>query len=730
MAREVPPAAFQHAVMLYQQRRLADAEKLLGQILQRDPGHLDALHLLGVIAHETGRAQRAAMLLGKAVKLNPRAAPLHDRLAGALNDLGRREEALASWDRAIQADPRFADAHVNRGSVLKALNRLEEAVASYDQALAIEPNFTEAHYNRAVALTMLRQFDAALESCDKAIALNPGFAEAYFSRGTILADLKRDNEALASFRQAIALKPDHAEAYYNIGTACLGLGRLLDAVEHFGRAIALKPDHADAYHNRGIALQDLDRYEEAIASQKKALALRPDYEFLQGDLLQLQLTMCDWSGLETSIAQLIGKLEGGERVFPPFATLLTLHSPSLQRKAAAIYAARKYPPDNRLPPIVRKPRGTKIRVGYFSPDFRQHPVSYLMVALFEHHDRTRFHTVGFAFGPEANDAMAARVASSFDAFVDVRHMPDHAVAQLARDMDIDIAVDLGGFTRHTRPGIFALRAAPVQVSYIGYLGTMGSEYIDYLIADPVVIPEGDQQHYAEKIVYLPSFQANTTDLPASEAPVSRAGAGLPENGFVFCCFNNNFKILPDVFATWMRILTATPGSVLWLYVASDAAIRNMRAVTAAGGLHPDRIVFARRVPRPAYLARLQLADLFLDTSPYNAGTTASDALWMGLPVLTRLGETFAGRMGASLLTAIGMPELIASSREDYEAMAIELAHNPARLAEIKRKLAAHRLTTRLFDATQFARDIEAAYTAMMERDRAGLPPAPIRVAAA
>lgn len=699
--------------MLYRQRRLDDAEKRLGQILQRNANHVDALHLLGVIALETGRAPQAAMLLGKAVKLNPRAAPLHDRLANALNDLGRREEALASWDKAIQIDPGFADAHVNRGSVLKALGRLEQAMAAFDLALVLAPNFAEAHHNRAVALSGLRDFDTALVSCERAIALAPGFPEAHFTRGTILAALRRDNDAVASFRQTIALKPDHAGAYYNIGTACLGSGRPHDAIEHFGKAIALKPDHADAYHNRGIALQDLGHYEEAIDSQKKALALRPNFDFLQGDLLQLQLMVCEWSGLQTSIAQLTGKLADGGRALPPFATLLTLHSPALQRKAAEIYAACKYPPDNRLGPIVPKPRGEKIRVGYFSPDFREHPVSYLMVGLFEHHDRTRFHTVGFAFGPETSDAMAARVARSVDEFIDVRQMPDHAVAQLARDMEIDIAVDIGGFTQHTRPGIFALRAAPVQVSYIGYLGTMGSDYIDYLIADPVMIPEGDRRHYAEKIVYLPSFQSNTTDLPAPGTPISRAEAGLPENGFVFCCFNNNFKILPDVFAGWTRILTATPGSVLWLYIGSAVAARNIRAAAASGGVDPDRIVFAPHVARPAYLARLKLADLFLDTSPYNAGTTASDALWMGLPVLTRLGETFAGRMGASLLTAIGMPELIAASPADYETMAIELARDSARMVEIKRKLAANRATARLFDTPRFARDIEAAYTAMM-----------------
>jgi predicted O-linked N-acetylglucosamine transferase (SPINDLY family) len=731
MVRDIPPGLFQQAVMLYQQRRLPDADKVLSQILQRAPNHGDALHLAGIVAQEIGRPQRAASLLAKAVKLHPGAAPLHDALAIVLNALGQRREALTSWDRAVRIDPAYADAWVNRGTLLKALNRVDEAVASYDRALAIEPNFAEAHYNRALSLSALRHYEAALEASDRAIALNPGFADAHFSRGTILADMKRDREALVSFQQAIALKPDHAEAIYNIGTSLLGLSRMREAIEHFDRAIALKPDHADAYRNRGVAQQELGLFEDAIASQEKALALRPDFAFLDGDLLHLRLTVCDWNGLAASVSRIAGRTARGKPVCSPFASLLVSHDPALQRRAAKIYVAAKYPADNRLGPIVacpsRGPQGDKIRIGYFSADFREHPVSQLMIGLFEKHDRSRFHIVGFAFGPDAGDAMAARVANSCDEFIDVRAIPDHAVAQLAREKGIDIAVDLGGCTNHARTGIFALRAAPVQVGYIGYLGTMGADYFDYIIADRVMIPEVDREHYAEKVAYLPSFQSNPSDRAISVAPASRTDAGLPEVGFVFCCFNSNFKVMPDVFSVWLRILQAAPGSVLWLYILGDAAERNIRTTAEAAGLAPERIVFARRLPHAEFLSRLRLADLFLDTSPYNAGTTASDALWMGLPVLTRLGETFAGRMAASLLTAVGMPELIALSPGDYEAIAIDLARNPVRIADIRRKLAQCRATSRLFDTKRFARDIEAAYAAMVERYHAGLPPEHIHV---
>lgn len=730
MAREARPPDLQQAVALYRQQRPHEAERLLAQILQRHPKNVDALHLLGIVAQETGRADRAVALLRKAVALAPRAAPLHDSLAAALTVLGRHNEALAHWDKATEADPQFADAHVNRGTLLNKIGRPEQAVAAYDKALAIDPHFAEAHFNRAVALGRLRQYEEALKSCDRAIVAMPNFPEVHFTRGTILAELKRTDAAIDSFKRTLALQPDRAEAYYNIGTFYLGTGRLQAAVDSLARATELEPDYADAWHNRGIALQDLGQYEEAIVCQEKALALRPDFDFLLGDMLQLRLNICDWAGLEESIERLKQQTARGEKALSPFAALLSVDDPEIQRKAAELYAAARCPADVGVVPFGPTRRSDKIRIGYFSADLREHPVAYLTAGLFEHHDRSRFDIVAFAFGPDTKDAMTDRIARACDEYVDVRGMSDAAVARLAREKAIDIAIDLGGFTRYARPGIFAQRAAPVQASYLGYLGTMGVPYMDYILADPIAIPEVARHGFAEKIVHLPCFQSNTIDLPVSDTSISRAEVGLPDTGFVFCSYNNNFKILPWMFQAWLRILAATPGSVLWIYIASAAAVRNIRAAAAEQGLGADRIVFAERVPRPDYMARLRLADLFLDTAPYNAGTTASDALWMGLPVLTLAGTTFAGRMGASLLTAIGMPEAIAATLDEYEATAIALAHDPDRLAALKTKLAANRSTTRLFDTRQGARDIEAAYAAMIERLWAGLPPDHLVVAVA
>jgi predicted O-linked N-acetylglucosamine transferase (SPINDLY family) len=727
--READQATLQQCLMLLQQRRLADAERLLEQITKRSPHDHDALHLLGIIAHETRRPLRAVALIAKALRLKPNFATAYDSLANALNDLGRRDEALANCEKAIALDPRFAEAYVNRGNILHALQRFDAALASYDQALAIAPGFAEAHFNRGTALGAAGRQEEALASCDKAIALRPDLTEAHFNRGNILVHLQRDSEALASFSKVIALKPDHAEAHYNLGNVLSTLRRHEEAVASYDRTIIMRPSHADAHHNRGLALYYLGRFEDALVSHEKAIALEPDLEFLLGNLIQLKLILCDWSGLDKRIEQLARKIERDEKACQPFTALSVLRSPLLQQRATAVYAQCKHPPDCRLSRIARYPRHDKIRIGYFSADFREHAVASLMVKLFENHNRSRFYVVGFAFGPTSNDTMTTRVAGALDEFIDVRGLSDESVARLAREHEIDIAVDLGGYTTHSRTGIFALRAAPIQVNYIGYLGTMAVDYIDYIIADTILIPESERRFYSEKVAYIPSFQSNDAERQFSDRPLTRTDLGLPEQGFVFCCFNNNFKILPDVFNSCGRIVNSTAGSVIWLHAANEVAIKNLRAAAARIGIDRERIIIARPVERPEYLARLRLADLFLDTLPYNAGTTASDALWTGLPVLTRIGETFAGRVGASLLTAIGLPELITSSPFEYENMAIQLAHNHDQLNSIRRKLADNRLATPLFDTEQFAAHIEAAYTSMYERWQADLPPDHIQSAA-
>jgi predicted O-linked N-acetylglucosamine transferase (SPINDLY family) len=376
-----------------------------------------------------------------------------------------------------------------------------------------------------------------------------------------------------------------------------------------------------------------------------------------------------------------------------------------------------------LDPILKSARQPKIRIAYYSADFLNHATAHLMAELFERHDKEKFELIAFSFGPDANDEMQVRVSQAFDQFIDVTALSDLEVAQLSRELGIDVAVDLKGLTQDSRLGIFSYKAAPIQVSYLGYPGTLGADYIDYLIADKTLIPVQSQQHYSEKIVYLPnSYQVNDRHRVIAPTQFTKQELGLPQDAFVFCCFNNNFKITPDVFDTWVRILKAVDKSVLWLFQDNPTAATNLQKEAALRGLDPTRLVFAKRMDLPEHLARHKSADLFLDTLPYNAHTTASDALWAGLPVLTCMGESFASRVAASLLNAIGLPELITQTPEDYEALAIELATNPGKLQSIKAKLAANRLTTPLFDTALFTKHIEAAYVQMYQRYQADLPP--------
>ncbi len=530
------------------------------------------------------------------------------------------------------------------------------------------------------------------------------------------------NAALASYDHAIRLNPNHAEAHHNRGCAFHAQLAYGAAIECYDEALRLKPDYANAHANRGNALLALKQYSAALASFDRALALQPDYEYLRGTRLHTRRLLCDWHDDAADLAQLEAAIARGERVALPFATLALTASPALQKRAAEIYVADKHPPrpESEAAPILPHLAHSRIRIGYFSADFYNHATSYLMAELFERHDRTRFEILGFSFGPDTGDPMRSRVSAAMDRFLDVRSLTDRDIAQLSRSLQVDIAVDLKGFTRDHRAGIFAHRAAPIQASYVGYPGTMGAPWMDYLIADPTLIPARSRHHYSEKIAYLPgTYQPNDARRPIAATTPTRAAEGLPETAFVFCCFNNTYKITPAVFALWMRILARVEGSVLWLLEDNPASIANLRAEAARCGISPARLIFARPQPIAEHLARHALAGLFLDTTPYNAHTTASDALWTGLPILTLPNETFAGRVAASLLRATSLPEpaltgLIATSESEYEQRAVALAQHPERLLSLRTHLRQSRATAPLFDTAAFTRQLEAAYTAMLQ----------------
>jgi predicted O-linked N-acetylglucosamine transferase (SPINDLY family) len=586
------------------------------------------------------------------------------------------------------------------------------------------PDYAEAHNNRGTALNDLMRLEEAIASYDKAIALKPDFAAAHNNRGVVLNDLMRPEEAIASYDKAIALKLDFAEAHYNRGAALNALRCLKEAIASYDKAIALKQDYAEAYFNRGNALRDLNRPEEALVSYGRAIALKPEYDFLYGTWLHTKMTICDWRNFKSEVDELIGKLKDAKKASVPFSFLSISGSLELQRKAAEIWTLAKYPENKLLHQIVKRQRRKKIRIGYFSADFREHPVAILTAELFERHNRSQFEIIAFSFDSNTKDDMRQRLKTAFDNFIDVSNRSDREVTLLARDLEIDIAVDLGGLTKGNRTRIFAMRAAPVQVNYLGYSGTMGANYIDYLIADTALIPAPHQKYYSEKVVYLPhSYMPNDPKRIISDRLFDRAKLGLPQSGFVFCCFNNSYKLNPSIFDRWMSILYKVEGSVLWLSDNNLTAVANLKREASIRGVNPERLVFAKRMPLLSdHLARHPLADLFLDTLPCNAHATTCDALWAGLPVLTCIGDAFAGRVAASLLTAIDLPELITSTPQQYETIAIELANNPVKLQNITRKLAKNRLTAPLFNIQLYTKHIEAAYAAMYDRYQADLPP--------
>jgi len=679
--------AFQKARSLQEQGQLTQATAAYQSILERQPGHWDSLLAIATMTLQGGNPERAVQLYG--------------------NFIARHGD--------------HAEAHYKRGNVYNALGQLGPAILDYDRAIAINPAHANAYCNRGVVLGRLKRWEAALASYDRAIELNPADCLAFCNRGFVRKELGRLNEALADYEHAISLKRDYVEAYVNRGGVLQELERHEAAVMSYDKAIEIRPIHAEAFQGRGSSLMKLGRIEEAVANFDQAIALQPDYRYVSETRLHLKMQLCDWDDFASNLSNVTRGLESGKATLP-FPLLALVDSPDLHRLAAESYVRAEYPPSNVLPAILPRSRSDKIRIGYFSSDFRAHPVSYLTAELFELHDRSAFEIIAFAFGPESKDAMRGRLQRAFDRFIDVRDRSDVEVALLAREIGIDIAIDLGGFTEHCRPKIFATRAAPIQASYIGYLGTMGATYIDYLLADSTIIRASEQLHYAEKIIYLPSYQANDRQRRISERVFTREDLGLPPTGFVFCCFNSVYKILPDTFAVWMRILQRVEGSTLFLYVDKPAAARNLAKEARRRGVDPQRIVYGARLDLPDYMARFGAMDLFLDTSPYNAGTTASDALWAGLPVLTYMGEAFAGRVAASILTAIDMPELITATPGEYEELAVQLATNPARMSQIRQTLALNRHVSPLFNTPLFTKSLESAYRQIYERWHANLPP--------
>ncbi len=711
------------AALLMQQGLLEPAIISYKEAVRFQPANAEGHSNLGNVLRLAGRLDEALASCAQAVALDPTHSGAHNNLGTVQMERGDAASALASFDRAIALDPDFFGALGNRGVALAALMRHAEAIASFDAALKIQPDSVDVLNSLGNALQFMGRPEEALAAYDAALRVNPADAPTLNHRGNVLHSLGRQAEALKSYQAALAARPNFAHAHNNLGNALNEMNRLDEAVAAYGRALQADPGYAEAMLNRGNTLRNLGRLEEALASYEQALALKPGLPYLYGNWLHARMQACDWRDLDAHFSELAARVAGGQQPQNPFTMLATNLSLEGQLQCAQTYASTRHPAQNLPAPAKPRSRHERIRIGYFSADFHEHATAWLMAELFELHDRERFELIAFSFGPDARGPMRTRLQKAFDQFHEVNGRSDREVALLAQELEVDIAVDLKGYTQNSRPGIFAFRPAPLQVSYLGYPGTMGVPWIDYIVADAVVLPARHHHGYTEKVASLPhSYQVNDSHREISPRAFTRTDAGLPPTGFVFCCFNNNYKITPELFDVWMRLLKQVEGSVLWLLEGNAVAARNLRAEAQARGIDPARLVFAGRMQLPEHLARHRLADLFLDTTWCNAHTTASDALWAGLPVLTCPQETFAGRVAASLVTAVGLPELAVASLADYEAKALALARDATALAGLKARLEHNRLTQPLFNARIFCGHLEAAYSAMWARHEAGLEP--------
>lgn len=694
--------------------RSLEALASFDRVIALEPRHVAAHYYRGNILCELKRLDEALASFNQAIALKPDHVEAHHGRGNVLGDLARFDEALASFDRALsfRLD---AEVMAKRGMALRALGRLDEALASFEKAIAIKSDYVEAYNNRGVTLADLRRLNEALASYDRAVVLKPDYAQAHYNRGNALFELARLEEALASFEKAISLKPDYFEAHNNRGNTLRSLKRPEEALGSYELALRFNSGLVEALHNCGNALTDLGRYEQAFDRFEKTLSAQPEHRYALEGLAKTALYACKWSAVRALESQLELHIREARSIINPFTLLGYYDRPDLQLTCTKAYVADRFPS---LPTAPRRRTARsrqKVRIAYMSSDFRLHAVSLLLAEIIELHDRSRFDVIGVSWGADDGSALRTRLRKGFDVFMEVTPMSDHDVAQRMRDSEVDIAIDLNGLTNNNRIEIFALRAAPIQINYLGCPATMGCDFIDYVLSDPIVVPSSQQQYWTERIVHLPyCYQPNDRARAHPLQSMTRGEVGLPEAGFVFCCFNNIWKITAAIFDIWMRLLHEIPGSVLWLLDDNESAKHNLRREAQVRGIEPDRLVFAPRVIPELHWARHRLADLCLDTLPCNAHTTASDALWMGVPFLTCPGQSFAARGGASLLQAVGLPDMICSSLLDYEAAARRLAAEPSMLRGIKARLEANRSSSRLFDSPRLCRELEEAYSKMWD----------------
>ena len=735
-------AALAQAVAAWQQGQPERVLTALDPWLSANAPPPQALLLAGLAQQQLGQLEPALRTQQLLLNLAPLDVSAWVNLATVQLALQRPAEALASLDRALALDPARPASHFNRGNALMQIGDAAAALASFQRAAELAPERADPSCNQATVLIELGRHQEALTLMQGVVQRHPDLAVGWNLLGMCQHRLQLDAQALQSYQRAVQLMPSLVDAWSNAAQVLARLKRYPDAIAHAERAVQLDPGRPASMRTLGLVLDSARRRSEARQWLRKAWQADAQDPLTLSNLLAADLAVCDWDAVDTDLAALRalwrqGRLRGVE----PWRLLALAVDGAELRQVTEQVSAQRLPPGPqgdvaapRWRGLVGQPRPERLRIGYFSSDFHQHATSILMTSLFEQHDRERFEFVGICLGrypAGQDDPMRQRVRAAFERFEVWGELSDTELVQRARALDLHIAVDLKGHTQDSRMAVFAQRVAPIQMHYIGYPGTLGMPgAIDYQVADAIVVPPEARPHYSEKIIALPdSYQVNDRARAIDPQAPTRASQGLPSGAFVFCCFNHHYKITRPVFRLWMQLLRQRPDSVLWLLVSDDEARRNLRAAAVQAGVDGARLVFADRMALPQHLARHACADLFLDSWPCNAHTPAGDALWAGLPVLTCAGETFASRVGASLLTACRMTELIAANPRVYVDLALALAANPSRLSALRERLQATRLQVPLFDTERFARHIERAYDLAWDRFAQDLPPDHITVPA-
>lgn len=759
--------SLQNAIRSHQAGNLSEAKKLYQRILQSQPRHPDALHMLGLVESQLGHMATGIELITEAIAVNPGMAGYHVNLGKVLLAAGRPNEAENAFRHAIVIQPDIVDAYIGIANALHAQDHIErsieslasamriaphradihfligvyaqqagnyaDAITHYRNAIAIRPDAAQAHNNLGAALQLAGDYDAAAAAFSEAIRIQPDYSDALCNLAAIYATQGRNRDAATQFTAALKAKPDLVAAHCGLANTLRDLVAYDEAIRHYNAALAIDPDNISASFNLGGTYQQLGLTDKSISTYKQVAKIDPDNVFALNALVHQLHHVCAWDDVEEHQEKLLTRFREGYGGFMPFSFLSIPATAEDQLACARAFSdniTRHISPYPAPAPADRIKNGNnpKIRIGYLSSDYHEHATAYLISELFELHDKNRFEIFAYSFGIDDNSNARQRIVRACDEFIDIKNDSHVDSAAKIRSDGIDILVDLKGYTEGMRAGIPAHRPAPIQVNWLGYPGTMGTEFIDYIIADHYITPPGCESYYTEKIVRLPDcYQVNDRHRPISKSLPTRQSCGLPDDAFVFCSFNQTYKFNPPMFDIWMNLLKALPGSMLWLLDSNPFAAGNLRNEAQRRGVESERLVFAPKLPLAEHLARYALADLFLDTSPYNSHTTASDALWSGLPLITLAGDTFASRVAGSLLRNVGLEELITNSLEDYQACALNLAGDAELLNRLRLRLRDHRADAPLWDSLSFTRHIESAYQIMFERWLTGAQPMHIEV---